>query len=59
MPNVNIKIENREASESRLSDVNAARELTEFIRHNVMMEANTHLMSQVKSLSRLALSLLG
>jgi flagellin len=59
MPNVNIKTENREARESRPSDVRAARELTEFIRRNVMMEANAHLMSQVNSLSRLALSLLG
>ncbi len=59
MPIANIKYENQGAAESRLADVEAARALTEFIRHHVLTEGNAHLTAQVKSLSRLALTLLG
>jgi len=59
MPIANIKVQNQGAAESRLADVEAARVLTEFIRCHVLSESEALLSAQVKSLSRLALTLLG
>lgn len=57
--NLGIMAENLQASESRISDVDVATEMTEFTRNNVMAQAATAMLSQANSLPQLALSLLG
>ncbi|MBU2549679.1 MAG: flagellin [Proteobacteria bacterium] len=57
--NLSIQAENLQASESRISDVDVALEMTEFTRNNIMAQAATAMLAQANSLAQLALSLLG
>ncbi len=59
MTNLEIQAENLQASESRISDVDVAKEMTEFTKNNVMVQAATSMLAQANSMSQLALSLLG
>jgi flagellin-like hook-associated protein FlgL len=59
MTNMTIQAENLQAAESRISDVDVAKEMTEFTRNNVLAQAATGMLAQANSLSQLALSLLG
>ena len=59
MSNISIQAENLQASESRISDVDVASEMTEFTRNNIMAQAATSMLAQANSLAQLALSLLG
>jgi len=59
MTNLEIQAENLQASESRISDVDVAREMTEFTKNNVLTQAATGMLAQANSLSQLALSLIG
>ncbi|MDR0881735.1 MAG: flagellin [Candidatus Adiutrix sp.] len=59
MTNLEIQAENLQASESRISDVDVAKEMTEFTKNNVMVQAAVGMLAQANSLSQLALSLLG
>jgi flagellin len=59
MSNLSIQAENLQASESRISDVDVAAEMTEFTRNNIMAQAATSMLAQANSLAQLALSLLG
>jgi flagellin len=59
MTNLTIQAENLQASESRISDVDVATEMTEFTRNNVLAQAATSMLAQANSLSQLALSLIG
>jgi len=59
MTNLEIQAENLQASESRISDVDVATEMTEFTRNNILTQAATSMLAQANSLSQLALSLLG
>ncbi|MDR1296857.1 MAG: hypothetical protein LBO05_05685, partial [Deltaproteobacteria bacterium] len=58
MTNLTIQAENLQASESRISDVDVALEMTEFTRNNVLAQAATSMLAQANSLSQLALSLI-
>ncbi|MDR2198987.1 MAG: hypothetical protein LBR53_05975 [Deltaproteobacteria bacterium] len=58
MSNLTIQAENLQASESRISDVDVATEMTEFTRNNVLSQAATSMLAQANSLSQLALSLI-
>jgi flagellin len=58
MSNLTIQAENLQASESRISDVDVAAEMTEFTRNNVLAQAATAMLAQANSLSQLALSLM-
>jgi flagellin-like hook-associated protein FlgL len=58
MTNLTIQAENLQASESRISDVDVAIEMTEFTRNNVLSQAATSMLAQANSLSQLALSLI-
>jgi flagellin len=58
MTNLTVQAENLQASESRISDVDVATEMTEFTRNNVLSQAATSMLAQANSLSQLALSLL-
>ncbi|MDR0547828.1 MAG: flagellin, partial [Deltaproteobacteria bacterium] len=59
MTNLTVQAENLQASESRISDVDVATEMTEFTRNNVLSQAATSMLAQANSLSQLALSLIG
>jgi len=59
MTNLEIQAENLQASESRISDVDVAKEMTEFTKNNVLTQAAVGMLAQANSLSQLALSLLG
>ena len=56
--NLEIQIENLQAAESRISDVDMATEMTEFVRNQILTQAAVSMLSQANSLPQMALSLL-
>lgn len=56
--NLSIQAENLQASESRISDVDAATEMTEFVRSQLLTRSATAMLAQTNSLPRMLLSLL-
>lgn len=56
--NLQIQAENLQAAESRVSDVDVATEMTEFVRNQVLTQAAVAMLSQANSLPRMALQLL-
>jgi flagellin len=56
--NLEIQAESLQASESRISDVDVATEMTEFVRNQVLAQAAVSMLSQANSLPQMALSLL-
>jgi len=56
--NLSIQAENIQAAESRISDVDVATEMTEFVRNQVLSQAGVAMLAQANSLPQLALSLL-
>ncbi len=56
--NLEIYTENLQAAESRISDVNIATEMTEFIKNQVLVQAGVSMLSQANALPQMALSLL-
>ncbi|WP_028588431.1 flagellin [Desulfocurvus vexinensis] len=57
--NLQIQSENLQASESRISDVDVALEMTEFVRQQIKSQAAVAMLAQANSLPRLAMQLLG
>ncbi|MCK9330010.1 MAG: flagellin [Candidatus Cloacimonetes bacterium] len=57
--NLSIQSENLQAAESRISDVDIASEMTEFVRNQVLTQAAVAMLSQANSLPQMALRLLG
>jgi flagellin len=57
--NLQIQAENMQAAESRISDVDVATEMTEFIRNQVLTQATVAMLSQANSLPQMALQLIG
>mgnify|MGYP001175594828 FL=1 len=57
--NLQIQSENLQASESRISDVDIATEMTEYTRNQVLTQAAVSMLSQANSLPQMALRLLG
>jgi flagellin len=57
--NLQIQAENLQAAESRISDVDVAWEMTEFMRNQILAQAATAMLAQANSLPQLALTLLG
>jgi flagellin len=57
--NLSIQSENLQASESRISDVDIAREMTELVRNQVLTQAAVSMLAQANSLPQMALRLLG
>jgi len=57
--NLQIQAENLQASESRISDVDIAEEMTEFVRNQVLTQAAIAMLSQANALPQMALRLLG
>ena len=57
--NLQIQAENLQAAESRISDVDVALEMTEFVRNQVLTQAAVAMLAQANSLPRMALQLMG
>jgi flagellin len=57
--NLQIQAENLQASESRISDVDVANEMTEYTRNMILTQAAVSMLAQANSLPQLALRLLG
>ena len=57
--NLSIQAENLQASESRISDVDIANQMTEFVRNQVLTQAAISMLAQANSLPQMALRLLG
>jgi flagellin-like hook-associated protein FlgL len=56
--NLEIQAENLQASESRISDMDMATEMTTFVKNQVLTQAAISMLSQANSLPQMALSLL-
>lgn len=56
--NLSVQAENVQASESRISDIDIASEMTEFVRNQVLAQAGIAMLSQANSLPQMALQLL-
>ena len=57
--NLEIQAENLQASESRISDVDVAQEMTEFVRNKILTQAAVAMLAQANSLPRMAMQLIG
>ncbi|MDL2313433.1 flagellin [Desulfovibrio sp. OttesenSCG-928-C14] len=57
--NLQIQAENISAAESRISDVDVATEMTQFVRNQVLTQAAVAMLSQANSLPQMALQLIG
>ena len=56
--NLQIQAENLQASESRISDVDVATEMTEFVRNQIKSQAAVAMLSQANSLPQMAMQLI-
>jgi len=56
--NLSIQAENLQAAESRISDVDVASEMTEFVKNQILTQAGVAMLSQANSLPQLALQLI-
>ncbi|MDD4732838.1 MAG: flagellin [Desulfovibrio sp.] len=56
---LNTQAENLQAAESRISDVDVASEMTEFVRSQILTQSAVAMLSQANSLPRMALQLIG
>ncbi|WP_316901370.1 flagellin [Pseudodesulfovibrio indicus] len=54
-----IQAENVQAAESRISDVDVASEMTEFVRNQILTQSAVSMLAQANSMPRMALSLIG
>jgi flagellin len=57
--NLSIQAENLQAAESRISDVDVATEMTEFVRNQILTQASVAMLAQANTLPQLALTLIG
>ncbi len=57
--NLSIQAENVQASESRISDVDVATEMTEFTRNQILTQSAVAMLSQANSMPRMAMQLIG
>jgi flagellin len=56
--NLQVQAENLQSAESRISDVDVATEMTEFVRNQVLTQAAVAMLSQANSLPQMALQLM-
>ncbi|MDK2921259.1 MAG: flagellin, partial [Desulfonauticus sp.] len=57
--NLQIQAENLQAAESRISDVDVATEMTEFVRNQILTQSAVAMLAQANSLPRMAMQLIG
>ncbi|MEA5090804.1 flagellin, partial [Solidesulfovibrio sp.] len=56
--NLQIQAENLQASESQISDVDVATEMTQFVRKQILTQSAVAMLSQANSLPRMAMNLI-
>jgi flagellin len=56
--NLEIQVENLQAAESQISDVDVATEMTQFVREQILTQSAVAMLSQANSLPQMALSLI-
>jgi len=57
--NLEIQAENMQSAESRISDVDVAKEMTEFVRNQILTQSAVAMLAQANSLPRMAMQLIG
>jgi flagellin len=57
--NLTIQAENLQAAESRISDVDVATEMSNFVRNQILTQAAVSMLSQANSMPQLAMQLIG
>ena len=57
--NLTIQAENLQASESRISDVDVATEMTNFVRNQILTQSAVAMLSQANSMPQMAMQLIG
>lgn len=57
--NLNVQAENLQAAESRISDVDVATEMTQFVRNQILAQASVAMLGQANSLPQMAMQLIG
>jgi flagellin len=57
--NLNVQAENLQAAESRISDVDVATEMTEFVRNQILTQSAVAMLAQANSLPQMAMQLIG
>lgn len=57
--NLTIQGENLQAAESRISDVDVSREMTDFTRSQILTQAGTSMLSQANSMPQMLMNLIG
>jgi len=57
--NLTVQAENLQAAESRISDVDVATEMTEFVRNQILTQSAVAMLSQANSLPQMAMQLIG
>ena len=56
--NLSTQAENMQAAESRISDVDVATEMTQFVRNQILTQSAVAMLSQANSMPKLALNLI-
>ena len=56
--NLSTQAENLQAAESRISDVDVATEMTQFVRNQILTQSSVAMLSQANSMPKLALNLI-
>ncbi len=57
--NLNTQAENLQAAESRISDVDVATEMTEFVRQQILTQSAVAMLSQANSMPQMAMQIIG
>lgn len=57
--NLTIQAENLQAAESRISDVDVATEMTQFVRNQILTQSAVAMLSQANSMPQMAMQLIG
>ncbi|WP_300922831.1 flagellin [uncultured Desulfovibrio sp.] len=57
--NLNVQAENLQAAESRISDVDVATEMTQFVRNQILTQSAVAMLGQANSLPQMAMQLIG
>ncbi len=57
--NLTTQAENLQAAESRISDVDVATEMTQFVRNQILTQSSVAMLSQANSMQQMAMQLIG
>ena len=57
--NLQTQAENLQAAESRISDVDVASEMTQFVREQILTQSSVAMLSQANSMPKMAMQIIG